>query len=151
MIPVGAIVTSAAASQGTFLLDNSETVFSLGSVGVGTSAMLTLTVTPTTVGVLTNHVELASSVADLDPSNNTLEQHTQATPGLEAVLNAHFDSGQLAISWASALTGYHVEYAQDLESATGWQVLSAAPVLSGDVLKVTAPVTGLRRFYRLAR
>ena len=86
-IPAGAAFVAAGASQGTASLVNGVVVASLGGLAAGASATVTIVVTPSAAGSLTNTADVAASEPDPDPSNNsvTLVTTVNAAPPLPAV------------------------------------------------------------------
>jgi uncharacterized repeat protein (TIGR01451 family) len=79
-VPAGAAFVAAAASQGTASLVNGVVVASLGDLAVGASATVTIVVTPSAAGSLTNTADVAANEPDPDPSNNSFTMTTAINP-----------------------------------------------------------------------
>ena len=70
-IPVGASFVSASSSQGTCLLTNGVLLANLGSLINGATATVTLRLSPTSVGALTNFATVTRNELDADPTNDS--------------------------------------------------------------------------------
>jgi uncharacterized repeat protein (TIGR01451 family) len=148
--PPGATVISAATTQGSPLVTLTETVFSIGYLDVGANATLTLTVTPTAIGMLTNEFVLTSTSPEIDPANNTLVELTQVLTPEGPALTVSFAAGQLALGWPSSAVGYHLESTDTLQGNSGWAPVSTVPITSGGKFLVTEAASTSKRFYRLS-
>ena len=80
-LPAGATLVSASASQGTIGLLNGAVLGNLGSLAVGSSATVTITLSPSslevTPGGFTNVASVSATEIDLNPFNNTAATITQ--------------------------------------------------------------------------
>jgi uncharacterized repeat protein (TIGR01451 family) len=79
-LPSGATFVSVTPNQGACNGTNSVTC-DLGTINKGASATVTLVVTPTSAGTLTNTASVTASESDPNPVNNTATQETQVTKG----------------------------------------------------------------------
>lgn len=77
VIPAGASLVTATASQGTAAQNGGVVTASLGSLAAGASALVDITVTPTMSGTLSNWASVISSAADLNTNDNTSFQWTR--------------------------------------------------------------------------
>lgn len=71
LLPPGVDLVSATSSQGTTSNNSGNVVTNLGTLSKGTSATVTLVVTPTMTGTFPLTANVASSVADSNPANNS--------------------------------------------------------------------------------
>ena len=78
-LPGGVVFVSAAASQGTCSGTATVACF-LGSLANGASATVTIVVSPTLVGALSNTASVAGSPSDLNPGNNSATSATTVLP-----------------------------------------------------------------------
>jgi uncharacterized repeat protein (TIGR01451 family) len=147
--PPGVTVTAASATQGTWIMGSTKTVFTMGYLAAGASATVTLTLKATVGGTLTNTAAVTSAVPDLDTANNTLEEHTQVT-GSAPALKLSFGGGQVSIVWPSAAVGFHLEYAESLGAGAVWSASSTVPVLVGNAMRANEAIGSGQRFYRLS-
>ncbi len=79
-LPAAVSFGAAAASQGACSRTGGAVVCSLGTLPVGQSAVVTLTVTPSAGGVLTNTAAAASAQADMNPLDNRASALTAVDP-----------------------------------------------------------------------
>ncbi|MFN7944385.1 MAG: IPT/TIG domain-containing protein [Blastocatellia bacterium] len=78
-LPAGVTFVSAAASQGTCNLANGTVTCNLGSLGIG-PANVSIVVTPTVAGVITNTASISGTLPDLVPGNNAQTVSTSVLP-----------------------------------------------------------------------
>lgn len=71
LVPAGAILVSASASQGLISTNGSSVTGSLGAINVGSSVTVTVVFRPGVAGVLAISGNARSSQTDLNPANNT--------------------------------------------------------------------------------
>jgi uncharacterized repeat protein (TIGR01451 family) len=71
-MPPGAAFISASASQGSLLTNGTSVIANLGPMSAGASATVTVTVSPTVSGLLTNTATVSTTETDLNPANNTV-------------------------------------------------------------------------------
>ena len=79
-VPAGAVFDAASASQGTASLAGGTVVASLGDLAAGNSATVTIVVTPSGAGSLTNTADVTANEPDPDPSNNGATVSTTINP-----------------------------------------------------------------------
>ncbi len=133
------------------LAPNSRTLtFDLGTLADGAQTTLTIVVTPTAAGTLTNSASISGSVADPDMSNNSASRDTtvQVSPPT--------NTPDLAVSFARApgfvITGQEVTYTitvtDSVAAATHVELTDALPP-GVDFVRATggvAPVDGVLTF-----
>ena len=78
-VPAGKF-DAASASQGTASLVGRAVVAHLGDLAVGASATVTIVVTPSAAGSLTNTADVTANELDPDPSNNSATVTTTINP-----------------------------------------------------------------------
>jgi uncharacterized repeat protein (TIGR01451 family) len=79
-VPAGSVFVATGASQGTASLVDGVVVASLGDLAVGASATVTIIVTPSAAGSLTNTADVTANEPDPDPSNNNATVTTTINP-----------------------------------------------------------------------
>ena len=79
-VPAGAAFVAASASQGTASLVGGAVVARLGDLAAGNSATVTIVVTPSAAGSLTNTADVTANEPDPDPSNNSATVMTTINP-----------------------------------------------------------------------
>ena len=79
-VPAGAVFVAASASQGTASLVGGAVVARLGDLAAGDSATVTIVVTPSGAGSLTNTADVTANEPDPDPSNNSATVTTTINP-----------------------------------------------------------------------
>lgn len=104
-LPSSALFLSAVASQGACVFSGGAVIANLGTVPFEGAATITVTVMPTTVGVISSSASIASSESDPDPVNNTASTTTRINPptaelalGLLAAPNPALVGGSLTYS-----------------------------------------------------
>jgi uncharacterized repeat protein (TIGR01451 family) len=78
-LPAGLTVVSATATTGSCTAAGSTVTCQLGTVGPSQVVGITLTVTPTTPGSITNTASVSTSGTDVNPANNTASAATQVS------------------------------------------------------------------------
>ena len=79
-VPAGAVFDAASASQGTASLVGGAVVARLGDLAAGDSATITIVVTPSGAGSLTNTADVTANEPDPDPNNNSATVTTTINP-----------------------------------------------------------------------
>jgi uncharacterized repeat protein (TIGR01451 family) len=79
-VPAGAVFVAASASQGTTDLVGGAVVARLGGLAAGASATVTIVVTPSRAGSLTNAADVAANEPDPNPDNNSDTVTTTINP-----------------------------------------------------------------------
>lgn len=100
-LPSSVTFGSASASQGSCSNSAGKVTCSLGSLAVGGSATVTITVTPNTVGTVTNTATVSSSAPDPNTANNSASATTQVLAAAGAA-----GSMPLAITDKATLVGF---------------------------------------------
>ncbi len=76
ILPAGAILLSAASSQGVTTTNGNTVVCSIPNLSTGAVATVTVVAAPGSAGLLTNTANVAVSETDLNPANNTVSAIT---------------------------------------------------------------------------
>jgi uncharacterized repeat protein (TIGR01451 family) len=103
VLPAGATLLSASASQGVTSTNGNTVVCSVGSLTNGGSATVTVIATPNAAGPLTNTASVSASENDLNPANNTASAVT-------AVVLPVADVGVTKAGPASVIVGSNVTF-----------------------------------------
>ncbi len=103
IVPAGATLVSAAASQGVVTTYGNTVICSVGSLSTGATATVTVVATPGLAGLLTNTANVAASESDLNPANNTASAVTAV--GLPLA-----DVGVTQTAPANAVVGSNVTF-----------------------------------------
>jgi uncharacterized repeat protein (TIGR01451 family) len=147
-LPADVSNVSVIASQGDYLNSGGILTFNLGSVSNGAVATVTITLTPTAQGILTNVASVGSSVPDPLKGNNSGSIKTVVeAPRFSTVVQG----GNLKISWPLAATGYHLEYTTDLTPPVIWVADPQEPTIEGDQNTISIGSTIGTKFYRLVK
>ncbi len=144
-LPGGVSLVSVNPAAGSNLVGGVVTV-SLGDLGSGATATVTLVVHPAAGGTITNGAAVSSSVLDPFKGNNsaavkTAVQAPQITVGSS--------SGGLTFSWSAIFTNYVLESSPSLNPATWTPVGGAVQMVNGQNV-VTVPVATGNQFFRLS-
>ena len=117
-LPAGATFQSATASQGSCTSSGGTVTCALGSLAVGPTATVAITIlAPTTGGSTTDQVTVTATNPDLNPSNNTATVRTSVlAPG--TVIN--FTSGLVDNSFGSGPYGVAEDSAGNVYVAYRW-------------------------------
>ena len=133
-LPAGLTFVSATSSVGTATQAGGIITGNLGTLAPGASATITITVTPTAVGSITNSAVVATSSGDTDLTNNTASTTTtinSAVTGVDlAVTKIHSTTGTIvpgqAVSYTITVTNNG--------SATADNVVLSEPLPAGLIL-----------------
>lgn len=79
VVPAGAMLLSATASQGSILTNGSAVIGSLGTIKAGSAASISVVVRPVAAGSLVLPANVVSSETDLNPANNAVSVNTTIT------------------------------------------------------------------------
>lgn len=144
------LLAAATTSQGTLNTNSSPITGAIGQLGVGHQAIVTLTVTAQSPGMITNIATVASQHPDPLPGNNSFTNTTYVQP--LPVLNVRrVGTNQIRISWPAALTNYGLEFKPRLEPTPPWSSLTNPPNIVGSEYQLTETNSEPMRYYRLRR
>ncbi|MFO1477651.1 MAG: IPT/TIG domain-containing protein [Verrucomicrobiota bacterium] len=145
-LPAGVALTGAFTSQGSLNTNANPVLGNLGTLGVGSSATILLTVNPQSAGTLTDSASAASSNPDLVPGNNSASIQTTAQPPFLTIASL---TNQVQVSWPLALSNFTLQYIPALSPDNNWSNLPALPDTTTGSNVVLDPVTNAARIYRL--
>jgi len=146
ILPTGASFISANPVP-AFRFGNSL-IFNLGSLANGGSLVISIVVSPTVIGPLTNLVSVTSDVPDSIAANNSAT-NTAGVSGPHLIIERAADN--VAVSWpAVLLESFQLESADDVAPSL-WNAVTNTPSPSGDLQAVSQGISGTQRFYRLRK
>lgn len=123
------------------------TIASLGSLGQGGSASLTITGIPNNAGVtITNTTTARAGLNPVAASATTVTTVTNFPVPLSITVNP---SALIELSWPLAASNYTLQFRTNLSAGAAWANEPTPPATNGNSLTVTLPNTGATRFYRL--
>jgi hypothetical protein len=149
-LPASVTFKTATTSQGTLVTGGNPITGNLGTLGVGNSATIVITVAPQAVGTITNSVSVASDYTDNVTMNNTASVTTIVSP-LPLLSIQRLAGDQVRISWPVALTNFGLQFKTSLNSTNAWSNNATAPVISGSENVVTETNFEAAKFYRLRK
>jgi RHS repeat-associated protein/uncharacterized repeat protein (TIGR01451 family) len=146
-LPSGLEVNSVTVSGGAYNLQAGLLFWNLGTLPQGGSARMTVTVTPTRGGTLTNSIALGdASGAD----NFTLALPIRVTDSHPA-LSISISPGQVLLSWPAAADGFELMVSADLSSSLNWIPVGGVPAVTGEVQSLAVPLTEASQYYQLRK
>ena len=149
-LPAFVTLKSYTTSHGTVNTNANPVVGNLGDLATKTAAFVVLTVTPQTVGTITNLAIVTSGLTDTNPGDNSVS--TTTLVDMTAVLGIQFVPPNLVkISWPAPLSNATLQFKPLLATTNFWSNITTAPVLSGEENVVTEPATGAMKYYRLQK
>lgn len=155
-LPAGLTFVSATTSAGSVTSAGSNFVASLGTLGVGSNHVVTVTVSTSGSGLVTNTASVASAgEIELAAGDNTASATVTIAPAIPfSLFGVRQTNGQFFITVSNAVAGrtYVVEAATNIVNPvtnTVWTPVGTN-VAAGSTLNVTDPGAGGfgRRFYR---
>lgn len=145
-----ALLKAATTSQGTLSTNTAPITGVLGTINVGESAIVTLTVAAQSEGMITNIATVASQYPDPNPTNNSLTNTTYVQP-LPLLNVQRVGTDRVRLSWPAALTNYGLQFKPVLEAAPPWSSITTLPSIVGSEYQLTETNGETMRFYRLQR
>lgn len=148
-LPASVTLKSATTTQGTLNTNANPITAALGTIPVGNSAIITLTVVPQVTGTITDTASAGSDNPDPNPANNTASNVTTVWPlpflGIQTLT-----SNQVKVFWPAPLSNFMLLYKSNLVSLTAtWSTDLTTRVISGANISVTETNTGAQKFFRL--
>lgn len=146
-LPANVALKSAGASQGT-VITNAITVYGLlGTINSGAKATVTITLSSTNVGTLTDTAWVVNDLIDSNMANNTNSITTTVWP-LPLLSIQNLGTNTMKISWPAPLSNFTLQYKTVLTTNVLWTNLTNGRTLTSSNIFVTDTNTG-NRFYRL--
>lgn len=151
-LPVGATLVSAGTTlPGSLTSGGGLVTLALGSLAVGASGNVTIVVTPTSVGTLSDQASVRSDYLDSNMSNNDVTATTAVDAAAARLSISNVPPNQVRVSWPASLTNYGLEFRPTFGAADFWSNSAASPVIVGPENVVTETRINPTRFYRLHR
>ena len=148
-LPASVTLKSASTTQGTLNTNANPITAVLGTIPVGNSAIITLTVVPQAIGTITDSATAGSDNFDPTPANNTASNVTTVWP-LPILGIQTLTSNQVKVFWPAPLSNFMLLYKSNLVSLTAtWSTDLTTRVISGTNISVTETNTGTEKFFRL--
>jgi uncharacterized repeat protein (TIGR01451 family) len=148
MLPSSVELVSASITGAWNLATNGDfLVATTGTLGVGASATLALTVIPLAPGNITNTVFVTGGNPDPSPANNVASVVTTVEP--LALVSVNLTGNKVKISWPVALSNYVLQSRLNLATGFTWTAVAATPVIAGDIKSVTESNNSPTKYYRL--
>ena len=148
-LPASVLLKSASTSQGTLNTNANPVTAALGTIPVGNSAIITLTVIPQTVGTITDTASAGSDNLDPNLANNSASNVTTVWPlaflGIQTLT-----SNQVKVFWPAPLSNFTLLTKSNLLPLNAtWSTDLTARVISGTNISVTETNSGAAKFFRL--
>jgi hypothetical protein len=140
---------SSMTSQGALNTGANPISGALGTINNGGSAIVTLTVTPTATGSITNMAFVTSDLTDPNSANNTAVTTTMVWPLPFLSITNLMSNGLLQVSWPAPLSGFTLQSTTNLSTNIVWGNDTGAKVVNGTNVSVTETNIGTARFFRL--
>jgi uncharacterized repeat protein (TIGR01451 family) len=146
-LPADAQFQSATASQGVWSFANGLFAVELGVLLPGSTVTVTVSVALTNNGTYLCTATVSSAGLDVNSSDNLAFATVNVT--IPPVLNLHFDSANVVLTWPTSAIGYQLEDTTNLMSPVTWNLTSTNPPSSGGEYQFSAPPTNAARYFRL--
>ena len=149
-LPALVTIKAATTTQGSLNTNANPVTGALANIPTGSAAFVTLTVTPQTVGTITNLATVTSDYPDVNLADNSVT--TTTTVDMTAILSIQSVPPNLVkISWPAPLSNSTLQFKPLLATTNFWSNVTTAPVLSGNENVVTETNLGSMKFYRLQK
>jgi uncharacterized delta-60 repeat protein len=156
VLPAGLTFVSATSSAGSVTNVGGTVVGNLGALGLGSNHVVTLTVSTSGSGQVTNVSQVFSTEVELAPADNTVSAVVTIAPGIPfSLLGARQVNGQFFVTVTNAVLGrtYVLEASTNFlnpMTSTVWTPLGTN-VAAGSVFTIpdTGAATFRNRFYRV--
>jgi len=148
-LPSSVTLKAASTTQGTLNTNANPITASLGTIPVGNSAIITLTVVPQSLGTITDTASVGGDNADPSLANNTASNATTVWP-LPFLGIQNLTPNQVKVFWPAPLSNFTLLFKNNLVPLTAtWSTDLTARVLSGTYISVTETNSGATKFFRL--
>ena len=151
-LPAAVSFVSASATQGGVVNSSGLVTWNVGSLAPHGGARLTITVTASTAGSVTNSASAAAAETDFVPGNNSDSVIVLVTPPTAPPLSATVTNGsQLFLSWPYPSSGYGLETTTNLAPISVWVPVTNAVSNNGLINFLILNVNTMEpaRFYHL--
>jgi uncharacterized repeat protein (TIGR01451 family) len=147
-LPDGVELQSASSSQGTYSTVGNVVTYDLGPIAAGVGVDLVLTVTPRSVGLITNVAVLSSAFAD--PADSALTSRAISSVVATPPLTYTLSGTKFMLHWPALASDYRLETTSDLVRQP-WIEDPNPRVVEGDRITVTVKTFGSQAYYRLRK
>jgi uncharacterized repeat protein (TIGR01451 family) len=150
-LPTAATLVSAGTTlPGALTTAPTRVTLNAGNVASGISGTVTIVVTPTAVGWVTNTASVRSDTTDSAPADNDRALGTYIEP--VATLHIQLPSpASVRVSWPVELTNHVLQYSTNLTPPGAWSNIVSSPQIVGNQRVVDEPPTNSAKFFRLKR
>ncbi|TAL06298.1 MAG: DUF11 domain-containing protein, partial [Verrucomicrobia bacterium] len=151
-LPAGASLTGVGTTLlGSLSTSPSMVIVSVGSLAVGGSGTLTVTVAaPGYVTTLTDQASVRCDYSDPAPADNDVTATTIVEPVARLTIS-NAPPNLVRVSWPAGLTNFGLEYRASLPATNSWSNYLTTPTTIGDESVITEPHANAARYYRLRR
>jgi hypothetical protein len=139
---------SASISQGLLNTNANPITGNFGTINNNSSATVTLTVAPNTVGNITNIAFDGSDLTDPNPANNFITNTTTVWPLPFLSITNLMSNNLMQVSWPAPLSGFTLQFNTNL-STNIWTSDGSSKSVSGTNVSVIETNIGTARFFRL--
>jgi uncharacterized repeat protein (TIGR01451 family) len=147
-LPANVTFVTSAVTLGSVVRNGSILSWTVGTLTNAAAAMLTFTVRPTVIGILTNIAIVSAAQADPYSADNTNKLTTTVVAPPQA--GANFSEGSVSINWPIiGGDGFSVQYSDSLSPPVVWKPVTAPVTVDGYGFYIEEPPTNTHRFYRL--
>lgn len=146
VLPANATFVSVISSQGNCTQSLGTVVCSLGSIGVGSNATISIAVTPTAIGLATNGASVMAYEPDLNPADNATSAVVSVVAG--PLSEIHLYAGITVYGLVGET--YGIQYTTDLNQGTNWIGLTNVTLSAPSFLWYDSqPAWYPQRFYKV--
>jgi hypothetical protein len=149
-LPATVTLRAADTTQGTLATNGNPILASIGNLGIGGSATVTLTVVPQAAGTITNIASAGSDFSDPTPANNAFTNTVIVLP-LPLLSIQRASSNRVNVSWPVALSNFVLEYRTNVSMGASWSSNAALPAVFTNQNVITETATNPAKFYRLRK
>ena len=151
-LPASLSFVSATSSQGTVANNSGLVTGNVGTLNPGAGLRLTINVTATTAGYVTNTATTAANTSDLNSANNTGSAIVLVTAPAAPALSVMVTNGsQLFLSWPYPSSGYSLETTTNIAPISVWVPVGNSVSNNGliNFLILNINIAEPARFYHL--
>ncbi len=140
---------SASTSQGSLVTNTIPITGNLGTINNGGFATVSLVVTSSVTGTITNKASVGSDLPDSNGANNSSVIVTTVWPLPLLSISNVMGNNQVQVSWPAPLNGFTLQFATNISPIVNWSNDTGSKVVSGTNVSVTESIIGTARFFRL--
>jgi uncharacterized repeat protein (TIGR01451 family) len=148
-LPASVQFVSANSSQGSCSPVGGKVACSLGLLSDAATATVTIVVTPTAAGTITNQVTVTTATPDSDMSNNSSSRKTTVLPPPSLSLTFVPALNNVIIAWPKSASNFVLQVTGDLRPGISWANVTNGPVVLGETNQLTVDSRQGNQFFRL--